>query len=192
MGTLDSANYIPYDPLFIQRYYRLYISKYSTYAVGGATGNFNLIPTPESTYITGSQKVYANTTITGDCYIFKICGKITVPSTSQCTFTIRMGPISHIIPLTTTPNITNGIIDITSYWNCVSSSIGATSASFSISSVGCIGITGLTNNSCVFGAVATSVFILNPAIDNTTSITFNNPTFITSSLTVHMLSLRKE
>ena len=48
-GTLDSANYIPYDPLFIQRYYKLYISKYSTYAVGGATGNFNLIPIPEST-----------------------------------------------------------------------------------------------------------------------------------------------
>ena len=85
-----------------------------------------------------------------------------------------------------------GTIEITSHWNCVSSSIGATSASFSICSVGNIGVTGLKNNSSVFGAVATSVFVLNPAIDNTTSITFNNPTFITSNLTVHMLSLRKE
>jgi hypothetical protein len=190
-GTLDSANYIPYDPIFIQRYYKLYISKILTYTVSGV-GNYNLIQNPESTYITGSQQVYANTTITGDCYVFKISGKMTLPSSSQAGFTIVMGPISHYIPLTTNPLINAGTFELISRWNCVSSSIGATSASFTICSMGHAGVTGATSNGCNFGAASTSVFVLNPAINNTTSITFNNPSFTTSNLTVHILSLIKE
>jgi hypothetical protein len=33
---------------------------------------------------------------------------------------------------------------------------------------------------------------LNPAINNSNSVTFNNPSFTTSNLTVHILSLIKE
>jgi hypothetical protein len=187
-GSITASGFNVSGGSLIQRGGRFFSNKYSSITQGGSTGTFNLIPIPIATYITGTNVIPANDIVAGDIYVFKISGKCVLPSGSQTGFIFTIGSNSHTSTSTTNP-LVNGNFEVIARWNCCS--VVGTTATFSISTIGYMGITGQSASSCVFGTSVSGI-IINPTIANTTGLSWYNPTYITCNITVYCISLLKE